>query len=75
MKRGEGVFGLWRAFALAGARTLLISLWKAPDLATAILMEQLYRNLTIDRPRDEPLRQAQQYVQCVTVGMLKARSG
>jgi CHAT domain-containing protein len=39
---GEGVFGLRRAFMLAGAKTLIMSLWKVSDLATAIFMERLY---------------------------------
>ncbi|MEM6317974.1 MAG: CHAT domain-containing tetratricopeptide repeat protein [Bacteroidota bacterium] len=41
----EGIYGLQRAFKLAGVDTLLVSLWKVPDEATAILMEQFYRNL------------------------------
>lgn len=31
---GEGVFGLQRGFALAGAQTLVMSLWKVPDKKT-----------------------------------------
>src|SRR5262249_31723448 len=42
---GEGVFGLRRAFVLAGARTLVMSLWKVPDLPTALLMDRFYDNL------------------------------
>ncbi len=41
--RNEGVFGMRRALRLAGARTVIMSLWQVDDAATADLMETLYR--------------------------------
>jgi CHAT domain-containing protein len=41
--RNEGVFGMRRALRLAGARTVVMSLWQVDDAATADLMQSLYR--------------------------------
>jgi CHAT domain-containing protein len=56
---GEGVFGLRRAFAVAGARTLVISLWKVPDTETALLMELFYKKLVDGSKPAQALRLAQ----------------
>jgi CHAT domain-containing protein len=42
IKAGEGVFGLRRAFQVAGARTVVMSLWSVDDRATLAWMRTLY---------------------------------
>lgn len=56
---GEGVFGLRRAFAIAGARTLIMSLWKVRDNETRELMVLFYQNLFAGNSRLDALRAAQ----------------
>jgi len=51
---GEGVMGLRRAFALAGARALVLSLWKVPDKETMRLMEGFYGRVAKAQAGDKP---------------------
>ena len=59
IKGDEGVFGLQRAFKLAGARCILMSLWSVPDAATEELMKRFYENLLIDSNIDNAFNNAQ----------------
>jgi CHAT domain-containing protein len=56
--RNEGVFGMRRALRLAGARTVVMSLWQVDDAATADLMQSLYRERFVAH-RDVPTAMAQ----------------
>ncbi|MCC5946708.1 MAG: CHAT domain-containing protein [Bernardetiaceae bacterium] len=59
IRYGEGVFGLQRAFKQAGARTMLMSLWKVSDEATQILMTSFYKNLLAGEDKRTAFKNAQ----------------
>ena len=44
VRAGEGVFGLRRAFQVAGAKTVIMSLWQVEDQATRQWMTTLYKS-------------------------------
>jgi CHAT domain-containing protein len=59
LQRGDGLLGLRRSFLVAGARTLVSSLWKVPDQATAELMTEFYHHLLAGNSTAVALAQAQ----------------
>ncbi len=56
---GDGVHGLRRALVIAGAETLVMSLWQVDDKATRELMTGYYERLRAGEGRSEALRQVQ----------------
>jgi CHAT domain-containing protein len=67
VKTGEGVFGLRRAFQLAGVRTVILSLWPVDDDATREWMASLYRARFLNH------RDAAQSARQASLAMLTAR--
>jgi len=58
LEKGEGLEGLTAAFFLAGARSLLLSLWSVNDRAAARFMESFYRHWAGGRSKGQALRLA-----------------
>lgn len=58
-KNTEGVYGLQRAFKLAGVDKILMSLWSVNDRCTSELMQEFYKNYYAGMPDEEALRKAQ----------------
>jgi CRP-like cAMP-binding protein len=57
-ERGEGVVSLALAFAQAGSRRVLTTLWSVNDRFAAKLMEALYPRLAAGQPAGEALQEA-----------------
>ena len=64
---GEGVYGLRRAFQMAGARTVVSALWSISDEATAEMMSHLYEK------RDESFPETIRRIQLKTINKLRAQ--
>ncbi|MBI2301765.1 MAG: tetratricopeptide repeat protein [Armatimonadetes bacterium] len=59
VKQGEGVMGLRRAFQMAGAESLVMSLWRVPDAETRDLMIDFYRRFTAGESAPDAMTAAQ----------------
>src|SRR5439155_26332231 len=70
---GEGYVGFSQVLFLAGARSLVLSLWKVDDNATALLMTRFYQNLLGKRdglkqplPKARALAEAKEWLRNLT---------
>ncbi len=59
---GDGVFGLQRGFKMAGAQSIIMSLWSVNDKATQIMMTEFYKAYTSGKSKREAFLIAQQKV-------------
>jgi CHAT domain-containing protein len=62
---GEGPLGLARGFLVAGARSVVASLWDVDDAATARLMDAFYDSLAAGLSKAEALRRARREIRGV----------
>ena len=54
----EGIISLSRAFSYAGCKSVVTSLWKADDAATAFIVKKLHHYLSKGYTKDEALQKA-----------------
>lgn len=57
---GEGLMGLTRSFQIAGAHSVIATLWRVEDQATSLFMNHFYTALSRGDSKDAALRAAQQ---------------
>ena len=71
---GETLIGLRRSFIQAGAKTVIISLWKVEDVATTILMQYFYYYLLKAKlSKAEALRKAKSSLQRLTIAKMRSQ--
>jgi len=62
IKTGEGVYGLQRAFQIAGTQTIITSLWEVSDEATQELMSVFYENWLLSGDEYDAFRKARLHI-------------
>ncbi|MCC3513265.1 MAG: CHAT domain-containing protein [Microcoleus sp. PH2017_17_BER_D_A] len=71
MQLGEGVFGLRRAFAVAGCKALIMSLWEVPTRPSLLLMDRFLSDVELGLGKREALLKAQSYIRTITIRELQ----
>jgi tetratricopeptide (TPR) repeat protein len=79
---GEGLLGFAQMLLAKGARSLVLSLWKVDDTATALLMARFYQNLLGKRdglkaplPKAEALHEAKRWLRTLPRAEVEALAG
>jgi CHAT domain-containing protein/tetratricopeptide (TPR) repeat protein len=72
VKTGEGVFGLRRAFAIAGVKQLITSLWDVPTHPTMLLTDKFFEVYHRGVVPSIALQTAQQYVRDISRAELES---
>lgn len=61
----DGVFGLQRAFKMAGAQTIVMSLTEVDDQTTMTMMNKFYTNLFSGQSKHDAFYNAQRYIRSI----------
>lgn len=62
IKSGEGVYGLQRSFLVAGARSVIMSLWEVSDDATMELMTEFYKTYSASGSKQDAFLAAEKKI-------------